>query len=43
MGTTARSEQEGVLVGDSAESILGQVECSVLAVKPAGFKSPIRL
>ncbi len=41
MGTVARSGLDGVVIGNTAERILDQVKCSVLAVKPAGFVSPI--
>jgi universal stress protein E len=42
MGTIARSGIPGLLVGNTAERLLPQVECSVLAVKPEGFESPVR-
>jgi nucleotide-binding universal stress UspA family protein len=41
MGTMARSGVAGMLIGNTAESLLGQAECSILAVKPGGFVSPI--
>lgn len=41
MGTIARSGIDGVVIGNTAERILGEVKCSVLAVKPNGFVSPI--
>lgn len=41
MGTLARSGIPGLLIGNTAESVLGQVDCSVLALKPEGFDSPI--
>ncbi len=43
MGTVARSGIAGMLTGNIAEQILDRVECSVLAIKPEGFVSPIRL
>ena len=43
MGTLARTGVEGVLIGNTAEKILGKLDCSVLALKPAGFVSPIKL
>jgi universal stress protein E len=43
MGTVARSGIAGLLFGNTAERILHAVPCSVLAVKPEGFESPIRL
>jgi nucleotide-binding universal stress UspA family protein len=41
MGTVARTGIPGFIVGNTAEMILSQVNCSVLAVKPPGFTSPI--
>lgn len=41
MGTIARSGVAGALIGNTAEHILDQVECSVLAIKPDGFISPV--
>ena len=43
MGTIARSGIDGVVIGNTAERILDQVRCSVLAAKPEGFVSPIRV
>lgn len=41
MGTVARTGVPGLFIGNTAEEILGQVNCSVLAVKPTGFVSPV--
>lgn len=41
MGTLARTGIAGMFMGNTAETILGQLDCSVLAVKPAGFVSPV--
>lgn len=41
MGTVARTGIEGLFIGNTAETILRNVDCSVLTVKPEGFKSPI--
>ena len=41
MGTLARTGISGLLIGNTAERILNGVECSLLAVKPDGFSSPI--
>ncbi|WP_111638870.1 universal stress protein [Marinomonas shanghaiensis] len=41
MGTVARSGIAGVIIGNTAETILAQLQCSVLALKPDGFVSPI--
>ena len=43
MGTVSRSGLAGLLIGNSAENILSQVDCSVLTVKPDGFVSPLKL
>lgn len=43
MGTVGRSGVAGLLIGNTAETILEQLSCSVLAVKPAGFVCPIQL
>lgn len=37
MGTVARSGLEGLLIGNTAERILSNVECSILAMKPKPF------
>lgn len=41
IGTVGRSGIQGVLLGNTAEKVLEQCDCSVLAVKPDGFISPI--
>lgn len=41
MGTVARTGIPGLLIGNTAEQILDDVRCSVIAVKPPGFVSPI--
>lgn len=43
MGTLGRGGGPGVLIGNTAEDVLNQVDCSVLAIKPAGFVSPVTL
>ena len=43
MGTVARTGVPGFLIGNTAEKILGRVRCSVLAVKPEGFVTPVEL
>ena len=42
MGTLSRSGVDGLLIGNTAERVLRRVECSVLAVKPEGFRTPLR-
>ncbi|MFT4731674.1 MAG: universal stress protein E [Gammaproteobacteria bacterium] len=41
MGTLCRTGIEGFFIGNTAEKILNEVSCSVLALKPQGFKSPV--
>jgi nucleotide-binding universal stress UspA family protein len=41
MGSVARTGLGGLLIGNTAESIFQRVDCSVLAVKPDGFVSPV--
>ena len=41
MGTVSRTGVAGLLIGNTAETVLQQVQCSVLAVKPDGFVSPV--
>ena len=43
MGTVARTGISGLLIGNTAETILEQLQCSVLAIKPQGFISPVKL
>ncbi|TWU20958.1 Universal stress protein E [Novipirellula galeiformis] len=43
MGTVARSGLIGLVIGNTSETILDLLHCSVLAVKPYQFKSPIQL
>ncbi|MFG0260849.1 MAG: universal stress protein [Novipirellula sp. JB048] len=43
MGTVGRSGAAGVLVGNTAEQILDSIECSVIALKPRHFVSPIKM
>jgi universal stress protein E len=33
----------GVMIGNTAERLLPEISCSLLAVKPKGFVSPVRL
>jgi universal stress protein E len=42
MGTVARTGVEGYFIGNTAETVLQRVACSVLTVKPDGFVSPVR-
>ena len=42
MGTVARTGVSGLIIGNTAESILSKIDCSVLAIKPPGFVSPVK-
>jgi len=42
MGTIARTGISGLIFGNTAEAILGQLSCSVLAIKPPGFETPVK-
>ena len=43
MGTVCRTGVAGLFIGNTAENVLAQVDCSVLSVKPEGFVTPITL
>ena len=42
MGTVARGGVTAMVMGNTAERVLDNVDCSVIAVKPDGFVSPIQ-
>lgn len=42
MGTVCRTGIAGFFIGNTAERILQEVDCSVLTVKPEGFISPVK-
>ncbi|REJ65265.1 MAG: hypothetical protein DWQ31_18770 [Planctomycetota bacterium] len=41
MGTVSRTGIPGLVVGNTAERLLPRINCSLLAIKPDGFVSPI--
>ena len=43
MGTVARTGIPGFVMGNTAETILNHIDCSVLAIKPPGFLTPVTL
>lgn len=43
MGTVGRTGISGFITGNTAERLLPQIPCSLLAVKPPGFVSPVSL
>lgn len=42
MGTVARTGIIGFLIGNTAENIVTEISCSLMALKPAGFISPVK-
>ena len=42
LGTVSRTGVAGILVGNTAESVLRRLDCSVLVVKPRDFETPLR-
>jgi nucleotide-binding universal stress UspA family protein len=42
MGTVGRTGVPGLIMGNTAETILNHIDCSVLALKPEGFVSPVQ-
>lgn len=42
MGTLARTGIPGFVIGNTAENIVQKLACSVLALKPNGFVSPVK-
>ncbi|GAA4460549.1 universal stress protein [Novipirellula rosea] len=43
MGTVCRTGVSGALVGSTADSIFSELSCSMLAIKPSGFVSPVQV
>lgn len=43
MGTIGRTGVAGFIIGNTAETILNHIDCSVLAIKPPGFESPVKV
>lgn len=43
MGTVARTGISGFLIGNTSENILQKLECSLMALKPNGFVSPVKV
>lgn len=42
MGTVARAGIPGLFIGNTAENVMSEIRCSLLALKPNGFVSPVR-
>ena len=43
MGTVGRAGISGFITGNTAKRLLPRIPCSLLAVKPPGFQSPVSL
>ncbi|TWU50556.1 hypothetical protein Poly51_38480 [Rubripirellula tenax] len=43
MGTVCRTGVAGFLIGNTAETVIPDVTCSLLALKPDGFVSPVEM
>ena len=43
LGTVGRTGLAGLLIGNTAETVLQRLDCAVLALKPQGFVSPVTL
>jgi nucleotide-binding universal stress UspA family protein len=43
MGTVARTGIPGFIMGNTAETILNQIDCSVMAIKPPSFQTPVTI
>jgi universal stress protein E len=43
MGTIGRGGMQGIMIGNTAERLLPEIQCSLLAVKPPDFVCPIKL
>ncbi len=43
MGTVCRTGIAGFFIGNTAEKVLQEIDCSVLAIKPEGFQTPVTL
>ncbi len=43
MGTVCRTGIPGLIVGNTAETVMNKVDCSILAIKPQKFVSNVTL
>lgn len=43
MGTINRTGIPGLLIGNTAETVLSEIRCSVVTMKPSSFKGPINI
>ena len=42
MGTVARTGISGFIIGNTAENTVQKLSCSLMALKPQGFVSPVK-
>lgn len=42
MGTVARTGIPGFIIGNTAENVFQKLSCSLMALKPQGFVSPMK-
>ncbi len=43
MGTASLTGIAGFFIGNTAEKVLREVDCSVLTIKPEGFVTPVKV
>ena len=43
LGTFARRGLIGLIFGNTAEALLNELSCSILAIKPPGFKTDVQV
>ncbi|HBY41917.1 MAG TPA: universal stress protein UspE, partial [Alteromonas sp.] len=43
IGTVGRVGISAALIGNTAEHVIDELNCDVLAIKPDGFESPVRV
>ena len=43
MGSIGRTGIPGLIIGNTAEEVMQNIDASILAIKPAGFVSPVAL
>jgi len=43
MGTVNRVDRKGIMIGSTAEKVCYLAFCSIMALKPEGFVSPIEV
>ena len=41
LGSLSRAGRTGIFVGETAERLMGRLDCSLLVLKPDGFECPL--